>query len=560
MKFLRIFLCAFCCIFLIENLASADVVVNTRPADVTVYPGSARVLRKGKINLPAGESVLVFPGLPARLEESSLRLSAEGVSSKLAGVKLRQSFSDVTLQKLQRGLSEKIQGLEDSKQDLEDQIAARNSEAELLKNLADKAAKRGTQNAIEKGGPLADFTLGASNVGRRLASLTAANRKDERQVRDIVKKIEAVRAELNAAGAGESRSRVAEAVVELKEAGELRIEISYLIAGASWQPVYDARVSSESEKPKLFLTFLADVRQNTGENWDNVKLQLSTARPTEGTTVPDPTQWWLDVRPNYPAVSYKQRRGRSNAKRNEAVPEAASADMIDLGADVAAEASAPMQLENAQTLSGEFATGFVVRRPQTVRSDGSAQRVAISEGRHDAELKLVVIPRLEKAAFVQARVVYTGEQPLLPGAVNLFQDDQFVGNSSLKSIGPGESFELGLGKDERIKVERERVSSKTSSGSGFMFSKDSRKYHWLIKFKNLHKGVRNVEVLEQLPRSRRDEIKVSEIELKPEAQAEDSEKPGLKKWTLSMQPGEEKKITFRYEVKYREGLDVMGLE
>ncbi len=566
MKFNRFLLLIAAQAGLLAGLAQAQVDVATRPSAVTVYPGSARVQRSGKISLPAGESLLIFSGLPARLDESSLRLSAEGVPAKLAGVKLRLAFTDETLQKLQRDLEAKIQNLDDAKADLQDQIAARKAETELLKSLGAQAGQKGAQNAIEKGGPLADFTQSAAAVGRRMAQLNSANRKDERALRELDKKIAAAQAELNNAGAGETRSRVAEALVDLKEAGDLNVELSYLIYGASWAPIYDARLGSESEKPKLKLTFLADVAQNTGEDWNDVKLTLSTARPSEGTQAPDPTQWWLDQRQDYAeALSYNN-APKSAAKARRAKGLAAAMDMSSGSAYSVEPSPAPqptatsMQIDQAQTLSGEYATSFVIKRSADIKSDGSSQRVAISESTQSAELKLLVVPRLDKAAYVQAHVLYDGEQPLLPGQLSLYQDDNFVGRTQLKSIAPGESFDLGLGKDERVKVERERVTAKLAPGKGFIFSKDLRRYHWLIKIKSLHKGLRDVEVLEQLPRSRHDDIKVKELELLPKPEAEDAEKPGLLRWKLSLKPGEESKITFRYEVKYPEGMDVQGLE
>ena len=84
-------------------------------------------------------------------------------------------------------------------------------------------------------------------------------------------------------------------------AGEVQIELSYLLYGASWRPRYDARVDAAAGRVKL--TQQALVSQRTGEDWANVALALSTARPSAATRLPDePDPWYLDLYKPAPPV------------------------------------------------------------------------------------------------------------------------------------------------------------------------------------------------------------------------------------------------------------------
>ena len=82
-------------------------------------------------------------------------------------------------------------------------------------------------------------------------------------------------------------------LIDPSAAGEFELEVSYLVKKASWTPLYDLQVNT-SEK-QLNLTYLAEIKQNTGEDWDNVPITLSTAKPGLGTLPPQLEPWYIDV-------------------------------------------------------------------------------------------------------------------------------------------------------------------------------------------------------------------------------------------------------------------------
>ena len=67
--------------------------------------------------------------------------------------------------------------------------------------------------------------------------------------------------------------------------------LHYQVAAASWSPFYDARLTTASAgaetTPKLAIVRRASITQTTGEDWDDVKLALSTTRPGTATAAPD---------------------------------------------------------------------------------------------------------------------------------------------------------------------------------------------------------------------------------------------------------------------------------
>jgi len=534
----------------------AEVTVPTRPKLVTVFPDGARVTREGSFLFSPGSHKALFPDLPASLIDSSLRLSVEGPKgTRFYGISFRKTFTPEIVEARTRELRAKIQALQDQRTDLSDAIEAAKAEMEILKNLA----KQSSETAVKQGpghpGTISDFTLSAAAVGKRIAALSLANRKDERAIRDLDLKIAALNQELAQSGNEGREARVAEADLELPESGTVKFTLAYQVEGASWSPLYDMKLNTSTEKPKVDLAFNAQVRQTTGEDWKNVSLTLSTSRPTEGTEVPDPTDWWLDF------LTAQFNEYKSLAKRKVGLAQRAMAPELASGDASMAEKDevAPASMPPAQVIQSAYAMDFVVPVRKDIPSDGSEHRVGIAEDRHQVDLTLVAVPRLSQAAFLEAKVTYGGEQTLLPGAVQLFRDGDFAGTSFLNAKAPGEAVTLGFGQDDSIRVERKLIKTETGKG-GFIFTKGERKYHWATTVANYHGGARTVEVREQLPRSAQKDIKVEVLEMSPKPLKEREDKPGLKVWALSLAPKEKGKVTFSYKVNFPEGTQVSGLE
>lgn len=534
----------------------AEVKVVTHPEQVTVFPDSARVVREGSIKLLGGAQHVVFPDLPASLIESSLRLSVEGpTGTKFYGVGLRNEFTPGIVEERTRLLKARLQTLEDQKSDLTDRIEARKTEIDILKSLA----KQGADTVHNHPSTLPDFTRNAGSVGTRIAKLLAASRLDERSIRSLDLKIAALNNQINQGSSQAREKRAAEADLELPQAGAAHFTLTYQVTGASWTPLYDLHLGTEGEKPSLDMAFNAGVRQSTGEDWKNVALTLSTARPTQGTQVPDPTNWWLDFL-NQQVYKAKKAFGLAN------LPPASRADSLvaknaEEKDEEEPEAPAPAEVETAETVRSEYAVSYKVTTRRDVPSDGSDHRVGVSQAVYPVKLTLVAVPRLSEAAYLEAKVTYTGEQTLLPGVVQLYRDGDFVGTTGLEAKAPGESFDLGFGQDDQIRITRKAMKYETGDAEGiFDINKGERRYRWVTTIANYHIGSREVEIREQLPKSRQQNIEVALGNVLPKAAAEDPAKPGLVTWDLTLGPKQKTQVDFSYRVKYPEGTQVTGLE
>ncbi len=525
--------------------AQIQVKAVTVPKQVTIYPNGARVTREGSLDLLPGPHSVLFNDIPASVVESSLRLSVEGPEgTRYYGVAFKKEFTSKVVDARTRKIRDQIQHLQDQRTDILDKISARNTEIAILRSY-------GAPRNLKREQPetrIDTFTKSASKIAQRIAVLTSENRLDERRAREIDLKINALNNQLAQGSSSAREKRTAQADLELKKAGTTRFKLTYQVSGASWTPTYDLNLDTKAEKPRLELGFNGTIRQNTGEDWKDVTLMLSTSRPSENTQVPDPSNWWLN--------SYTIQRQLYRKKYGmppSAAPE--SSRDIEVGQKFAkgkSEELEPAELELAKTIQAAFAVNYSINVLKDIPSDGAEHRVGILQSTYFLDLVLVVVPRLSLATFIEAEVKYEGEQILLPGSAQLFRDGDFVGTTTLAAKAPGESFDLGFGQDDLIRVERKRGDEKSTP--------IERRNRWITTLANFHPNNRAIEVREQLPRTQQKEIKIDVIEVSPDPVAENPEKPGLIVWKFDLKPKEKTNVTFAYRVRHPEGLDVSLLE
>ena len=174
----------------------------------------------------------------------------------------------------------------------------------------------------------------------------------------------------------------------------------------------------------------------------------------------------------------------------------------------------------------------------------------------DAELDYVTVPKLAEEAYLRARVKNTSELLLLPGSAAIFHGADFVGRTALETIAPNEEFEVQLGVDDRIKVERELAGR--SVGKALIGNTRWTQYAYKITLTNHLATPTRVTVFDQLPVARHEAIKVKPGEIVPRP-AELSDLSILK-WELELPPHEKRDLSFGFTVEYPRDLTVVGVD
>jgi len=223
-------------------------------------------------------------------------------------------------------------------------------------------------------------------------------------------------------------------------------------------------------------------------------------------------------------------------------------------------AMAPPQMMEAEVEVAEVeesgtAVSFVVSGSIDIPGDGTPHKTTI--GRHELspQLDFLAVPRHTDAVFRRAKLSNTTGAPLLPGPVNLYVGDDYIGQNRLEYTPGGGEVELVLGVEERVTVKRELVRREVDK----RLLRDVRQvvYGYEIKLENLLAAAARVTVQDQYPVSRHEQIKVRLDRVAPEP-AEQSELHILK-WQLDLAPAEKKTIRYEYQVEHPRALQVVGL-
>ena len=134
--------------------------------------------------------------------------------------------------------------------------------------------------------PIAEWRAAFAAVGEEVASADAAIRDAERKQRELDREI--ARLEQDRAQKPPSKLEVR---IELAAAAATKatLRVTYAVRNARWMPLYDARLDTgaKDRKPALELVRRAEITQNTGEDWSNVALAVSTVRTARGGSAPD---------------------------------------------------------------------------------------------------------------------------------------------------------------------------------------------------------------------------------------------------------------------------------
>jgi len=525
--------------------------LSSHIVEVVVFPDRARVTRRGAIALEAGLHHVEFTDLPLAVQADSLRAAGRGsAAAVLLGVEARKTFYSETPTDTIRELERQIELLQRQDRTLLDRQAAAEVRLGFARNLADKAAEQLARGLafgradITQSGTLIDF------VQQQIDQAQAALREAQQQRSELSKQIEKLNNELNQRRAERPRERLTAAVeIEVKQAGELTLDLTYVIGQAGWKALYDLRLS-EVNAARLLLTYLGQVTQRTGEDWTDVALTLSTARPSLTTLQPELSPWYLDVLTPLPPP---QPRAAAPAPMMHAKAALSAAAAEGVSFDAAPQLE--MEFQEAQASTEGASVTFQLAQKVSVPGDGSPHKVTVTTLDLTPRFDYLSVPKVAEAVYRRAKLTNQSDFLLLDGPASLFVEGDFVGTLPLKRIAPREEFELTLGVDDRVTVKRElkaRDVDKKIIG-------DRRRLRaaYEIEVKNWRPAPLEVEVRDQIPVARHEQIKVrlEACDPKPIEQTD----LGELKWRLRIEPNAKQTSRFEFSIEHPVNLTVTGL-
>ena len=540
-------------------LASAtSVPVDSTITAVTVYTDRAVVTRTGTVELPGGISELQFVNLPQALNEHSLQVSGKGTAQALIlDVASKQTYVDFTPNARVKEIEDQLRAFQKQMRTLDDRSGVLQAESVILDRMETALFAPPAKDVPRP--DLTQFTNSLTYLSEQKSRIVSERATLADQREELQNKLTASQNQLNELrGAGGRGYKTITVRVSAPQSGNLAVSVSYTVPGASWVPSYDARVLSTERA--VALSYFGVVRQSTGEDWKDVTLTLSTARPGFGGAAPALSAWSLDV---YRPVVYNERQRENGYLAKAAAPAVAGGvNMQSLTSNAPVDEMADKKEKDAEMAQATMETGatsasFKIATAASVPSDNSPQKVPITSARLNANPEYLTVPKRLTTAFLTAKVINTSEFPLLSGAMNVFLDGTFVATSGLRTVMPGEKFDLALGADEGIAVKYKRVN-KFTEDTGLTNSGKRITYEYLITIQNNKRTAEKVIVADQVPLSRNEKIVVKL--LSPDAKEVKPTDEGTLKWALDLKAGEKRELTVKFAIEFANDVSVAGLE
>jgi uncharacterized protein (TIGR02231 family) len=537
--------------FATADALAADVRSGSEIVSVIVFPSGAEVTRLAKVRLEPGEHALLLTDLPALAVPGSIRVEGKATGRLEIGAvdtrRLRVPRADPVQQASERRAIElEIEKLKDERAIVETEIKASETQLALvgkLTELPEHPAPAGQHGAAAQ----PDWGQLFALIGQRSTEAQRASLAASVKIRDIDRRIEDLQKKLAALAPTQDERTEVKVALAAGSALDAELSIRYQVGGASWVPYYDARLATGTKDaaPSLKLSRRASVQQRTGEDWRDVALQLSTTRPGAGTSAPELSPMIVDFEPDYspprpmaPAPAPMARSARPAAE--------ADAEKATAGAALKMEAASERQ---AKVEAAPFQAIFSVPGKLTVMATGEQKRVQIDDADIEPQLAVRTVPRIDPKAYLYAKLIMPKTTAYLPGQVSLFRDGTFVGNGRLPLLAPGEQHELGFGADDAVRV-RHSVLEEKRSEQGIISSSKADQRSYRITVRNMHQRAIGVVVMDQIPVSQHQDIKVELTGKQSPSRRDIEDKRGTLAWDLKLEPDQEALVEFGWRIQW----------
>lgn len=518
--------------------------VESKITDVTVFLSKAQVTREAKTRIESGRTLLRLSGLTAQLDPQSIQVAGKG-NFTILGISHELDFVN------EFDSPKKLTALKDSVEWVQRQIGLENSQKEILNKeelmLQSNQKIGGTSQNLS----VAELRQMADFYRNRLTEIVTARMNHDIKIQRLNGLLVRLQRQVNSENELYLRN-TSEIVISVAAEASVSADlmVQYVVNNAGWNPIYDLRAINT--RMPVQLNYKANVIQQTGEEWKNVKLTLSTANPTLGGLKPELATWYLDFYQPHGYLKGKVAGVNSRAKRSVAAPSYAADSEVT---EAKEEEASPSIADYVNTIQTSLNTEFQISLPYTVASSTKPTLVDIRNHEMKADYIYSAAPKLDNDAFLLAQATGWEEFSLLPGEANIFFEGTFVGKTFIDPNNVKDTLSVSLGRDKRIVIKREKVKDLTSRKVIGTSQRENRAFE--ISVRNTKNEPIKIRIEDQIPVTQNTQIEVTVIDVGGAAYTKST---GKLVWELTLQPNETKKVGFKYEVKYPKERVVSGLD
>lgn len=511
-----------------------DVKLN----QATIFLRGAELENSTTLNLPAGQSEVVLSNVANNIDPKSLSISLDNddvvintINVKKIPIAPSYPSAITVLMEKQRDLNKRIEELNININVGDEQIA-------LLKDQS--FFGYGETQSLEQSSQKFDF------ISKKMTSILNQQKMAREEIAELTEKLEELsrQLEIDMPIIAKEKTQI---VLSLGTSKNLtsKMRISYITPDAGWSPAYDIR-SQGMGKP-ILLTYKADVIQNTGLNWDKVKLVLTSTNPSLNITAPTLSPWYLALY-------------NDNAKfRSKSMSMDMAAPVVPSPA-LMGEESYEKQLNKGVTRyvttnNNGINLSHTIALPYTLKNSTETNTLVINQKEVTADYRYLTTPKLVEEVYLQAEVKDWENSNLLNGRANIYYMNSFVGNTYINTNELTELLNIPLGIDKNIQISRIN-NEKIRKEPIFIGTTIEQKESYTIKVRNTYDTPVKVTIYDQLPLSQENNINVANADYKDGVLDKDT---GEIEWSITLGAKQEKSLPLNYTLSYPKNRQVMGL-
>ncbi len=511
--------------FLISGAQEKPEPVISKIKEVTVFVNGAQITRIGSVILKEGNQQLVFENLPQAMNAQSIQLSGTGnftilaVNNQINYLKPQQKSKDII-------------ALEDSVEILQYKLRTNNASLEVLKDEESLLKVNQSLGGSQTGVKVDELKAALELFRSRLTDIKTKTIKlvnDSKKLNELLKNLNDQLTQIR----NKSNTPTSEVVVTLlaPSPAKAQLSLSYLVSEAGWMAAYDVR-AIDIMKP-INLIYKAKVFQSTGENWNDIKITLSTGNPAASGNAPIVNPWYLNI-----IEPVSRLKNELMEAKNVMLEEVA---VIGYGAQKKVQTTASF----TQTTINQTTVEFKIELPYNIPSNGQQYTVEVKSFTLPASYEYYCAPKLDTDAFLLAKITGWEELNMLSGESSLFFEGTFVGTAFIDTQNTKDTLMVSLGRDKGIVVTRIKQKDFTSKKFIGSTRKDSRSFE--IVARNKKKQTINLLINDQVPLSTTKEIEVESTNISGGILEKAS---GKLTWKIQLQPSESRTFTNGYNVTY----------
>ncbi len=499
---------------------------------VTVFTDRAQLNHETSVELATGKTILKLGGLSPYIDAQSIQVKGFGDFVILSVNHQNNYLSNLEDIPEVKTIRSQIEALQLKVEDEKAAIAVlKEKEAFLIANRA--ILVKETTFSLEQLKNVMDLYTNSMD------QVTTSVLKKNRLIKDYEKQIAALQQQISDKfGRKNLPSGEISVSVSAEKPVTARINYSYVVSNAGWFPSYDIRVDNIARP--VDIVYKANVFQNTGVSWKDVKLSFSNATPWISGNVPNLDPWFIDYYVPAPPATRVRALAYSQAKKS--TEDAAEMVTMDKPEELNEIEAMPVMVERQ---TGETTITFDVSVPYSISPDGKIQTIEIQRTSSPADYRYVTIPKLSSTAYLTGNITDWAKQGLIGGEATLYFDNAYVGKSFLDVNQLKDTLRVSLGADNSILVKREKRQDFTSKRT--LGANKTETYSFTITVRNNKPNPVRIIVSDQIPISSNSGIEVEAIEL---SAGRHNRQTGEIKWDLEIKPQETRELVLTYSVKY----------